>query len=131
MVMVTIIMVMVTIIILMVILKDYFDRLVKEDLFSKDSIPDQVSLLAIYMPILRAHIHAFVDVWNIHPIRPQPRRPYAVTGKPVMNYYSAERAVDQASANTADQIADQIATDQIAANQIAANQIAADQIAAD
>lgn len=40
------------------------------------------------MPILRSRIHSFVnDIWNIHRIRPQAKRPHVVPGKPIMNYY--------------------------------------------
>lgn len=40
------------------------------------------------MPILRARIQSFVSsVWNVHPIRKQPKRPHVVSGKPMMNYH--------------------------------------------
>jgi hypothetical protein len=55
-------------------------------MFSKDSVPDQIALLAVYMPILRFHIPSFVRTWNVHGIRKQNNRPYVVHGKPFMNY---------------------------------------------
>lgn len=40
------------------------------------------------MPILRARIQSYVSrIWNVHPIRKQPKRPHIVPGKPMMNYY--------------------------------------------
>ncbi|KAJ5110307.1 hypothetical protein N7532_002952 [Penicillium argentinense] len=48
---------------------EYLHKLQKEGHFSRDYIPEQVSLLAIYMPILRSRIHSYVNTYNIYPIR--------------------------------------------------------------
>ncbi|KAE8383936.1 hypothetical protein BDV23DRAFT_177436 [Aspergillus alliaceus] len=54
--------------------------------YSKDSLADQVTLYAIYIPILRLEIISFVRTWNNHPIHVQKNRPYLVSGKSFMNY---------------------------------------------
>jgi hypothetical protein len=60
----------------------------REGLFlSKDSIPDQVAILALYMPLIRQRIKSWVELWNIHTIRKQKNRPDAITGVPYMNYF--------------------------------------------
>ncbi|KAJ5449521.1 uncharacterized protein N7458_005970 [Penicillium daleae] len=70
------------------------------DCLFSGSIPEQVALLAVYMPTLRRVIGEYAKTWNIHNIRKQKSRPNAVTGKPFMNYFNAskpdyQRAVDQ------------------------------------
>jgi hypothetical protein len=44
-------------------------------------------MLAIYMPLLRDAVHAYVELWNHHNIRKQPNRPNAVTGQPYILYH--------------------------------------------
>lgn len=39
------------------------------------------------MPIVRYQIQSYVETWNIHDIRKQPRRPQSIPGKPYINYY--------------------------------------------
>ena len=65
----------------------YFYTLRDDGLFSKSSIPDQIALLAVYLPVIRFHIASFVRTWNIHNIRKQANRPHVVHGKPFMNYF--------------------------------------------
>jgi hypothetical protein len=62
-----------------------------EGLFlSKDSIPDHVALLAIYMPQIRQRVQSWTSTYNIRPIRAQ-KNPL-ITGKPIFNYFhSASR----------------------------------------
>lgn len=48
---------------------------------------DQISLYAIYIPILREELYSFVRLWNSHTIRKQNNRPNAVVGKPFMLYH--------------------------------------------
>lgn len=55
--------------------------------FSKDSLADQISLYAVYIPILREELYSFVRLWNSHSIRKQKNRPNAVVGKPFMLYH--------------------------------------------
>jgi len=50
------------------------------------SIPDQIALLFVYMPLIRDEIHNFVELWNAHSIRSQPKRPSVQPGKPVVLY---------------------------------------------
>lgn len=57
-----------------------------EHLFSITSLPDQIALLAVFMPTLRSCADAYVKTWNRHKIRKQPKHPWAVTGKPIFNY---------------------------------------------
>ena len=47
---------------------------------------DQISFLAVYMPILRLNVASYVRTWNMHRIRKQRKRPHVVCGKPYMNY---------------------------------------------
>jgi hypothetical protein len=67
----------------------------KEGLFlSKTCIPDQVALLALYMPIVRERVEAWTkDVWNMHYIRKQKKRPHMVPGKPIVNYFDSDTAL--------------------------------------
>ncbi|KAJ5742258.1 hypothetical protein N7533_003749 [Penicillium manginii] len=51
------------------------------------TIPDQIALLAVYMPSIKDTCAEFVLTWNSHRIRKQKGRPYSVPGKPWMNYY--------------------------------------------
>jgi hypothetical protein len=44
-------------------------------------------MLAIYMPLIRDAVHAYVELWNHHNIRKQPNRPNAVTGQPYILYH--------------------------------------------
>ena len=44
-------------------------------------------MLAIFLPILRDEIHAYVEIWNSHTIRRQKERPHHVPGKPKVNYF--------------------------------------------
>jgi hypothetical protein len=64
----------------------YFLELISNNLFS-DCRPDRIAILAIYMPIIRAEVLAYVDTWNSHAIRKQKDRPNHVAGKPVFNYF--------------------------------------------
>lgn len=60
----------------------------REGLFlSKDSIPDQVAILALYMPLIRKRVHSWVELWNIHTIRTQKNRPHIIPSVPYMNYF--------------------------------------------
>ncbi|KAJ5454040.1 uncharacterized protein N7458_004996 [Penicillium daleae] len=54
----------------------YFRELREQGLFS-GSIPEQVALLAVYMPTLRRVIGEYAKTWNIHNIRKQKSRPNA------------------------------------------------------
>ncbi|KAI3171846.1 hypothetical protein CBS147317_1275 [Penicillium roqueforti] len=65
---------------------EYFHCLQRDNLFTKDCIPEQVSLLAIYMPVIRSRIQSYRTDWNHHPIQSQPNRPHVICGRPKMNY---------------------------------------------
>lgn len=43
------------------------------------------------MPILRSTINSYVGTWNRHRIRKQPKRPWVVTGKPIVLYNNPSR----------------------------------------
>jgi len=43
------------------------------------------------MPVIRREAHGFCELWNVHKIRKQSKRPNAVTGKPFMLYYYPEK----------------------------------------
>jgi hypothetical protein len=71
----------------LILCQNYFAALVEEHLFSATSIPDQVALLAVFMPTLRSCADSYVKTWNRHKIRKQPKRPWVVAGKPIVLYY--------------------------------------------
>lgn len=58
----------------------------QENLYDSYYIADCIAVTALYVPYLRNEIHAFAKQWNVHTIRPQPRRPTVVTGQPWMLY---------------------------------------------
>ncbi|KAJ5992803.1 hypothetical protein N7451_008527 [Penicillium sp. IBT 35674x] len=62
----------------------------EEGLFMPDCIPQQVALLALYMPIICERVQSWTDIWNMHPIRKQKNRPHVVTGKPMINYFDSD-----------------------------------------
>ncbi|CDM35782.1 Ribonuclease H-like domain [Penicillium roqueforti FM164] len=72
------------------VFRDFFWSLAHDNLFTKDCIPDQISLLAIYMPIIRRRVHQYTVHWNHHPIQAQPQRPHVIPGKPNMNFYYSD-----------------------------------------
>lgn len=55
-------------------------------MWSRGSIADRIALTAIYMPIMRREVQAFVHNWNIHKIRKQSNRPNGVFGQPIKLY---------------------------------------------
>jgi hypothetical protein len=55
-------------------------------LYNKSSVVDQVTFLALYMPIVQEEVYKYVKLWNVHNIQKQPNRPNAVTRKPKFNY---------------------------------------------
>ncbi|CAG8226927.1 unnamed protein product [Penicillium nalgiovense] len=65
----------------------FFRRLAHENRFTKDSIPDQVSLLAVYMETIRKRVKSYTQNWNTHPIQLYARQAHLVLGKPVMNFH--------------------------------------------
>ncbi|KAI4211630.1 MAG: hypothetical protein LQ351_005533, partial [Letrouitia transgressa] len=67
--------------------RDFFSLLLPEGFFSKDRIPDQIALYAVYLPLIRTEIQEFVQLWNMHRIRKQPHRPNHIAGKPYMLYF--------------------------------------------
>jgi hypothetical protein len=69
-------------------------------------IADRITLLVLYMPLVRREIEGYTEVWNCHHIRKQKQRPNAVTGQPKVLYHwppagvtQYGRAVDQSLAN--------------------------------
>ena len=62
-------------------------RLNEGGLFLKSSLADRITILAIYMPIIRREVYDFVHTWNIHHIHHQPNCPNVPTGKPFMLYH--------------------------------------------
>lgn len=58
------------------------------------SVPDQIALLYVFLPIVRMQVYHYADLWNAHPIRTQPRRPYLPTGKPIVLYHCPPPGVE-------------------------------------
>lgn len=74
--------------------------------FDGTHIADRITLLVLYMPLVRREIEGYTEVWNCHHIRKQKQRPNAVTGQPKVLYHwppagvtQYGRAVDQSLAN--------------------------------
>jgi len=55
---------------------------------STGSIPDQIALLFVYMPLIRDEMHDFVELWHAHSIRSQSKRPSVMPGKLVVLYFT-------------------------------------------
>ena len=74
--------------------KKHFESLSSEGYFNNDD-SSKIALLALYMPWLRVTIGGFVNMWNSHKIRKQPKRPYAMVGKPYMLHnYPEDDVID-------------------------------------
>ena len=58
----------------------------EQQLYDKNNPIDRITFLALYMPIVREEVEKYVELWNLHAIRKQPKRPNAVIGKPKVNY---------------------------------------------
>ncbi|KAE8378344.1 hypothetical protein BDV26DRAFT_304335 [Aspergillus bertholletiae] len=67
--------------------KDYFQGLAVVQAYDQHRKSDTIAILAIYIPIIRQRIHAFVRLWNIHTIRRQSKRPHSVSGRPAQLYF--------------------------------------------
>ena len=57
-----------------------------QQLYNKNNPIDRITFLALYMPIVQEEIERYIELWNLHAIRKQPKRPNAVIGKPKVNY---------------------------------------------
>jgi hypothetical protein len=67
--------------------QEYFQELTNSGQFEEGDLGDRITMLAIYMPIIREAAIAYKDLWNCYKIRKQPNRPNAVTGQPMVLYY--------------------------------------------
>jgi len=65
-------------------------RLNQDGLFIKNQLADRISIIAVYMPLLRREICKFIRLWNVHDIRKQKERPGGVYGKPYFLYFHPE-----------------------------------------
>ena len=77
--------------------RDYFLELSANDSYNSDSQGDRIAFLAVYIDILRQEVLEFVQLWNTHRIRKQPKRPYLVPGIPFMLYHHPEDSDGQQS----------------------------------
>ena len=66
--------------------RDCFISLANKGEFNRDSLGNRIAFKAIYMPIIRRALDTFVNLWNYHEIRKEPKRPYLVHGIPYMLY---------------------------------------------
>ena len=73
--------------------KIFFKKLRAQRLYSRQSLPNYIAMLAVYLPIIREQVTEFVRVWNIHIIRKQPNRPHVVCGQPFQNYFFLKEGV--------------------------------------
>ena len=44
-------------------------------------------MVAIYIPIIRDEVVAYIEIWNNYSIRAQKNRPHHVSSKPKVNYF--------------------------------------------
>lgn len=71
--------------------RDAFESLEKSRDYNQGFLADRIAFIAIYVPIIRHETIEFINLWNTHTIRKQPRRPHCVPGVPhVLYYYPAE-----------------------------------------
>jgi hypothetical protein len=54
--------------------------------FSSDVLADQVAVYAVYRKMIQDEFASFVNLWNGHCIRPQPKRLYVKSGVPMDLY---------------------------------------------
>jgi hypothetical protein len=74
----------------------YFRSLADDGWYDR-TVPDQIAIRYIYMPMLRARVQEFVDVYNCHRIRKQRHREhYLPIGKPVYLFKVHEGVSDYA-----------------------------------
>jgi len=78
-------------------------RLNQDGLFIKNQLADRISIIAVYMPLLRREICKFIRLWNVHDIRKQKERPGGVYGKPYFLYFHPEDRGVQDYGLTADE----------------------------
>jgi hypothetical protein len=67
-------------------LQKYFQRLSDQRLYNKSNVVDRITFLALYLPIVQEEVYKYIELWNVHNIWKQPKRPNAITGKPKFNY---------------------------------------------
>jgi hypothetical protein len=76
--------------------RNYFKSLADDGWYDR-TVPDQIAIRYIYMPMLRARVQEFVDVHNCHRIRKQRQREhYLPIGKPVYLFKVHEGVSDYA-----------------------------------
>ncbi|KAG5767337.1 hypothetical protein H9Q73_014340 [Fusarium xylarioides] len=69
---------------------EYFSRITHNGHFADDSVPDRISMLYLFMPMIREELANFVQVWNQHYIRSQKNRPHVPAGQPWALYFQPE-----------------------------------------
>lgn len=79
----------------LMIIQNYFQRLFKNNLYQKDNLCDRITMLAIYMSILRREIQKFVIVWNNHKIRKQSNRLNSVSERSWLLYIHSSSEAKQ------------------------------------
>ena len=62
-------------------------ELKQQNLFGRTNKADRIAMAAVYLPIIREEIYAFVRMWNAHSMRKQKGRPNVVVGRPNMLYW--------------------------------------------
>ena len=70
--------------------REYFEELADTVLWDRHHPHDRISLLAVYIPIIRGQLRNWVDQWNAHHIGVQYYRPHIVTGQPFVNFFFPE-----------------------------------------
>lgn len=73
----------------------YFQELRERREFVEKDIVDQISFLAIYMPLLREELDVFVSQWNKHRIRRQSQNEGVISGIPNLLYNYPSRVSAQ------------------------------------
>ncbi|KAI9882893.1 MAG: hypothetical protein M1823_005351 [Watsoniomyces obsoletus] len=91
--------------------RNYFRQLVEQNLFDSSLKTDRISLLAIFMPIIRQRAHSFVRTWNIHPLRAQPNRPNSIAGQTYKLYHFPSASVSNHGLPPSSPLLQQLAAD--------------------
>jgi hypothetical protein len=71
--------------------KTWFRILGYDGHFDNASESDLITMAVIHLPIIWEQVEHFAHLWNIHSIRKQHNRRYLIAGKPVLNYFHAQR----------------------------------------
>ena len=74
--------------------ENFFQSLERDNQWYRDELASRISLLAVYIPILRDALSCWAEQWNRHRIRRQANRPYVIPGQPIILWQYPEEGVE-------------------------------------